>query len=379
MTNRDDRIKLLHEALAERILVIGGPYGTYIHGRDLTAADYGGAAVRGLPRAAHRHPPGRHRGRPPRLPRGRRRHHRDEHLRRRLDRPRRVRARRTASARSTRPRRGSRAQVADAYSTPARPRFVAGTIGPDDEGHLGHRRHHVRRDGRTSSTAGRRASSPAASTCCCSRRRTTRARSRPRSSASSALFDELGFRVPVMVSGTIEPTGTMLAGQTPEALAASLHARRPALARAQLRDRPGVHDGPHPHASRRSTEFRTSVLAERRPARRGRQVPRDADADGGGARALRRQRLAEHRRRLLRHDVRAHRAPSRRWSRASARASPAKHAPHAVLRHRLRRGRRRRPAADRRRAHERGRLAQVQAPDRATRSTRRRARSRAGR
>lgn len=36
------------------------------------------------------------------------------------------------------------------------------------------------------------------------------------------LFDELGFRVPVMVSGTIEAMGTMLAGQTVEAFATSM-------------------------------------------------------------------------------------------------------------------------------------------------------------
>lgn len=36
------------------------------------------------------------------------------------------------------------------------------------------------------------------------------------------LFDEWGFRVPVMVSGTIETTGTMLAGQTAEAFATSV-------------------------------------------------------------------------------------------------------------------------------------------------------------
>ncbi|HSF22654.1 MAG TPA: vitamin B12 dependent-methionine synthase activation domain-containing protein, partial [Blastocatellia bacterium] len=35
-------------------------------------------------------------------------------------------------------------------------------------------------------------------------------------------FDELGFRVPVMVSGTIEAMGTMLAGQTVEAFATSM-------------------------------------------------------------------------------------------------------------------------------------------------------------
>src|SRR5438874_2484299 len=49
MTARESRIKTLHELLAERILVIGGPYGTYLHGRDLTAADYGGAQYEGCP------------------------------------------------------------------------------------------------------------------------------------------------------------------------------------------------------------------------------------------------------------------------------------------------------------------------------------------
>jgi 5-methyltetrahydrofolate--homocysteine methyltransferase len=36
------------------------------------------------------------------------------------------------------------------------------------------------------------------------------------------VFEELGYRVPVMVSGTIEPMGTMLAGQAADALVASL-------------------------------------------------------------------------------------------------------------------------------------------------------------
>jgi len=36
------------------------------------------------------------------------------------------------------------------------------------------------------------------------------------------LFDELGFKVPIMVSGTIEAMGTMLAGQTVEAFATSM-------------------------------------------------------------------------------------------------------------------------------------------------------------
>ena len=47
--SRDDRIKLLTEALDERILVFGGPYGTYVHAQDLTPDDYGGARYEGCP------------------------------------------------------------------------------------------------------------------------------------------------------------------------------------------------------------------------------------------------------------------------------------------------------------------------------------------
>jgi 5-methyltetrahydrofolate--homocysteine methyltransferase len=47
--SRENRIKLLHEALAERVLVFDGPQGTYLQGRDLTAADYGGAQYEGCP------------------------------------------------------------------------------------------------------------------------------------------------------------------------------------------------------------------------------------------------------------------------------------------------------------------------------------------
>ena len=53
MNDRESRVKLrqgrLYEAARERVLVIGGPYGTYIHGRDLTPDDYGGALYDGCP------------------------------------------------------------------------------------------------------------------------------------------------------------------------------------------------------------------------------------------------------------------------------------------------------------------------------------------
>ena len=56
-------------------------------------------------------------------------------------------------------------------------------------------------------------------------------------------------RIPVMISGTIEPMGTMLAGQNAEALWASLDHADPAVHRPELRHRSRVHDGPHPHAA----------------------------------------------------------------------------------------------------------------------------------
>ena len=52
------------------------------------------------------------------------------------------------------------------------------------------------------------------------------------------LFDQLGFRVPVMISGTItDRSGRTLSGQTPEAFWISVAHARPAVGRAQLRPR----------------------------------------------------------------------------------------------------------------------------------------------
>ncbi|MBV8135313.1 MAG: homocysteine S-methyltransferase family protein, partial [Deltaproteobacteria bacterium] len=42
-----NRIKLLKELLAERILVLDGAFGTFILGHHLSAADYGGASLEG--------------------------------------------------------------------------------------------------------------------------------------------------------------------------------------------------------------------------------------------------------------------------------------------------------------------------------------------
>ena len=51
---------------------------------------------------------------------------------------------------------------------------------------------------------------------------------------------QVGVKIPVIVSGTIEPMGTMLAGQAADA-------RGSVCCRPELRHRPRVHDRPHPH------------------------------------------------------------------------------------------------------------------------------------
>src|ERR1700690_2103808 len=47
MTTDAQRIKLLKELLAERILVLDGAFGTFVLGQNLSAADYGGPQYEG--------------------------------------------------------------------------------------------------------------------------------------------------------------------------------------------------------------------------------------------------------------------------------------------------------------------------------------------
>jgi len=220
MTTRDDRIKLLHEALAERILVIGGPYGTYIHGRELTAADYGAPEHEGCPEQLNVTRPDvvadAHRG----------------YLEAGADiittntfgggsivlaeyaLQDRTFAINEAAARLSR-------QVADAYATPARPRWVAGNLGPTTKslsvtgGITFEEMADVFHGWAAGLVAG------GADLLALETQNDTRT-VKAALVGISRLFDELGFRVPVMVSATIELTGTMLAGQSVEALAASL-------------------------------------------------------------------------------------------------------------------------------------------------------------
>ncbi len=220
MSDRESRITQLKELLAERILVIGGPYGTYIHGRDLTAADYGGPQYEGCPEQLVITRPDviedAHRG----------------YLEAGAD----IITTNTfgggsvvlaeyglqdctveineAAARLSR-------KVADAHSTPDHPRFVAGNIGPTTKslsltgGTTFDEMSEVYRqwaegllrggvDLLIFETQNDTATAKAALT------------------GVWRLFEDLGVRLPIIVSATIEQTGTMLAGQSIDAFATSL-------------------------------------------------------------------------------------------------------------------------------------------------------------
>jgi len=65
--------------------------------------------------------------------------------------------------------------------------------------------------------------------------------------AIQRLSKEIGSAVPFVISVTIEPMGSMLAGQTVEAMWRRCGTRSAGVWD-ELRDRAGVHDGPHSNA-----------------------------------------------------------------------------------------------------------------------------------
>ncbi|MDE3095900.1 MAG: methionine synthase [Chloroflexota bacterium] len=220
MESREARTRTLTEALAERILVIGGPYGTYVQGRELTAADYGGARYEGCPEQLNVTRPDviadAHRG----------------YLGAGAD----IIATNTFGGASIvlaeyglqdRAREINEAaarlavRCAAEQATAERPRFVAGNMGPTTKslsitgGIAFGEMADVYHDWAAGLVAG------GVDLLLLETQNDTR-------TVKAALigiwrlFGELGYRLPVMVSATIELTGTMLAGQGVEALAASL-------------------------------------------------------------------------------------------------------------------------------------------------------------
>ena len=133
--DRTERQEALLAALAERILVLDGAMGTAIQALRPDAPTTSAArSSRAATRTSSSPGPTSIARRPPRLPRGRRRHRRDQHLRRHAARARRVRPR-GAGARDQPARGAARARgLRRRFDRPERPRFVAGSMGPTTQG-----------------------------------------------------------------------------------------------------------------------------------------------------------------------------------------------------------------------------------------------------
>src|ERR1700733_14829899 len=220
MSDRTQRRQALFDALERRILVLDGDMGTMVQQQNLSAADFGGSFLEGCNEVLVRTRPdvilGIHRG----------------YLEAVAD------IIETDSFGSTRivlaeyglenetvelNRKAAELarQAADEYSTPERPRWVAGSIGPTTKAisvtggvTFDQLRENFYEQGKALVEGG-------ADILVIETSQDTR-------NIKAALLGierakkELGFDIPVMVSGTIEPMGTMLAGQTIDALWSSI-------------------------------------------------------------------------------------------------------------------------------------------------------------
>ena len=360
-----DRTALLTRLLRERILVLDGAMGTLIQQHKLSEADFRGGFH------DHTHDlkgdndllsltQARGRARDPRrVSRGRRGHRRDQHVQRDVDRAGRLRhAERRRTRSTTRPRSIAR-ECADAWTarTPDKPRFVAGAMGPTN---------------RTASI------SPDVND----------------PGARNVTFDELVATYTEAVAGLCEGGADILLVETifdtlnaKAALFAieSFFEKRGAAAAAhrvghdhrrvgphavgpdargvlergapreaagggpQLRARRGADAAVHRGDRARRRHVRL-LLSQRRVAEPdvGDGLRRDAGADRVAARRFREERLRQHRRRMLRHDARAHPRDRGRGRKVPPRTLPQEElpqpdwtsrSPHCVRRHCRPRGR----------------------------------------
>ena len=338
----------------------------------------------GQQRPAHADPARDHPRHPPRLPRGRRRHHRDQHVQRARASPRPTTAWRTSPTSSTSRRPGSRARPRDEVPSDARPAALR------------------RRRARARPTAPRR-SRPTSTTPAPATSPTT-SWSRPTSSrprglvdggadlllietifdtlnakaaifALETLFEEHGRRWPVIISGTItDASGRTLSGQVTEAFWNSVRHVRPlavglncALGAEEMR--PYVAE-----LSRVADCFVSCYPNAGLPNAFG-EYDETPDQMAERARRVRDGAAGQPRRRLLRHHPGAHRRDRRgRRGRHAARAAAGR-AGAAALRPRAADHHRGLPVRQRRRAHQHHRLRPLPQPDQGRRLRHRACRS----
>ncbi len=220
MTDRAQRRQALLDALESRILVLDGAMGTMVQQKNLTAEDFGGPALEGCNEVLVRTRPDAildiHRAYleagsdiietdtfgGTRIVLG------EYHLEKETA------ALNRAAAELAR-------RAADAFSTAARPRFVAGSIGPTTKAISvtgGITFDALRENFYEQAKALVEGGADILLVETCQDTRNVKAALL----AIARVKKEFGFEIPVMVSGTIEPMGTMLAGQTADALWSSI-------------------------------------------------------------------------------------------------------------------------------------------------------------
>ncbi len=138
--------------------------------------------------------------------------------------------------------------------------------------------------------------------------------------ACEEVFDEKGVRLPIMISVTVtDRSGRTLSGQTVEAFWISIAHAKPFSV--GINCALGARDmAPYIEELARHRHDADQLLSECGIAQRVRRLRRAAGGDGRPAPRLCRARLAEHRRRLLRHHAGAHRRDPRGGQGLPARA-----------------------------------------------------------
>src|SRR5579885_969281 len=220
MTIAEERRQALADALARRVLVIDGAMGTMLQQQHLTAADFGGPALEGCNEYLVKTRPdvvlGIHRAYleagadiietntfgGTKIVLGE--YHVEEQ----------APELNLAAARLAR-------QAADEFSTPVKPRFVAGSMGPTTRAITvtgGVTFAQLKQNFYEQAQALVEGGADILLLETCQDTRNVKAGLL----GIQQLMRELGRRIPVMVSGTIEPMGTMLAGQTADAFYASI-------------------------------------------------------------------------------------------------------------------------------------------------------------